>query len=122
MPVADAVFHQYRIHRKGGGESAGEFRRHPQPEDPSPSPASTTPGIVTSASISAVSIAARRPAQECGSGAGSPTRITRRISSETNPIIMGRRAPGSTTTSYSSFTTPSMRSQCTTSPLRRSIT
>ena len=39
-------------------------------------------------------------AQDLGGGTGSPARITHWISSETNPIVMGRRAPDRTTTSW----------------------
>ena len=56
------------------------------------------------------------------SASGAPTVIMRRISSVLRPIAIGRRTPGSTATSYSSSTTPSIRSQCTASPVRRSTT
>jgi hypothetical protein len=46
----------------------------------------------------------------------------RRISSVFSPSAAGRRAPGSTATSYSSSTTPSSRRLWTASPVRRSTT
>ena len=50
-----------------------------------------------------------------------PIDTTRRISAERKPIKEGVRF-GSTATSYNSVTTPSIRSQCTMSPVARSIT
>ncbi len=51
-----------------------------------------------------------------------PMGIVRRIPSVLKPRADGRLTPGSATTSYSSLTTPLSHSQCTRSPVRKSIT